>query len=72
MVRSHAFADLLIREKMITPDQLRQAAASTTEGGCIVERLSQLGYLDEMKVLSVFSRRFKLRMINLDEFLTRE
>jgi type IV pilus assembly protein PilB len=66
---SQRLGDLLVKEKVITPEQLRIAMDSVREsGGRLGSVLVKLGYVSEEDVPSYISRQYGIPAINLAYF----
>lgn len=66
---SRRLGELLVRENLITPEQLKKALEQAKEsGGRLGESLSKLGILDETELTDFLSRHYKVPSINLEEF----
>ncbi len=60
---------LLVREKLITLDQLKKAQElQTKEGGRLGYNLTKLGYLQENQLTEFLSKHYGVPAINLSEF----
>jgi type IV pilus assembly protein PilB len=62
--------ELLVREKLISPQQLQAAydEQKKTSGASLGASLAKLGALDEAKLLSFLSQQYRLPAIDLDTF----
>jgi type IV pilus assembly protein PilB len=66
---SRRLGELLVRENLITPDQLKKALEEAKNaGGRLGESLSKLGILDETELADFLSKHYKVPSINLEEF----
>ncbi len=66
---SRRLGELLVRENLITPEQLKQALEEAKNfGGRLGESLSKLGILDETELADFLSKYYKVPSINLEEF----
>ena len=62
-------AELLLREKRITPDQLQEALAYQREhGGRLGATLIKLGYVKDEEITSLLSRQYGVPSISLTQF----
>ncbi|MCB9761247.1 MAG: type IV-A pilus assembly ATPase PilB [Alphaproteobacteria bacterium] len=61
--------ELLVREKLITPVQLRKAVQEQrAQGGRLGHQLTKLGYIEENELTSFLSKQYGVPSINLSEF----
>ncbi|HPM75986.1 MAG TPA: type IV-A pilus assembly ATPase PilB [bacterium] len=61
--------ELLVKEDLISPDQLETALAEQkVSGGRLSYHLSRLGYLEESELADILSRQYNVPSINLSEF----
>jgi type IV pilus assembly protein PilB len=61
--------ELLVREDLISPEQLETALAEQkVSGGRLSYHLSRLGYLEESELADILSRQYNVPSINLSEF----
>jgi type IV pilus assembly protein PilB len=61
--------ELLVREDLISPEQLETAlAVQKVSGGRLSYHLSRLGYLEESELADILSRQYNVPSINLSEF----
>lgn len=61
-------AELLLREKMVAPEQLHKAQViAEQEGEGLGYTLARLGYLEENQLLTFLSKQYSIPSINLDE-----
>jgi len=61
--------ELLVREDLISPEQLETALAEQkVSGGRLSYHLSRLGYLEESELAEILSRQYNVPSINLSEF----
>jgi type IV pilus assembly protein PilB len=68
---SQRLGDLLVREKVITPEQLERALKAQRESGGqmrLGSTLVQLGYISDEEVTNFLSRQYGLPAINLQYF----
>ena len=66
---SQRLGDLLVREKVITPEQLDTALKSQkSDGGRLGSVLVKLGYLSDEDVTNFLSRQYGVPAINLNYF----
>src|SRR6266852_6049155 len=68
---SQRLGDLLVREKIITPDQLSQALKKQRESGPnsrLGSTLVQLGFVSDEEVTNFLSRQYGVPAINLQYF----
>ncbi len=68
---SQRLGDLLVREKIITPDQLTQALKKQRESGPnsrLGSTLVQLGFVSDEEVTNFLSRQYGVPAINLQYF----
>lgn len=66
---SRRLGELLVRENLITPEQLKKALEeSKNAGGRLGESLAKLGILDETELADFLSKHYKVPSINLEEF----
>jgi type IV pilus assembly protein PilB len=68
---SQRLGDLLVREKVITPEQLERALKAQRESGGTTRlgsALVQLGYISDEEVTNFLSRQYGLPAINLQYF----
>jgi type IV pilus assembly protein PilB len=66
---SGKLGEILLRENLITPDQLRQALEhQKTSGGRLGNSLVKLGFLSDDEVTAVLSRQYGVPSINLAYF----
>jgi type IV pilus assembly protein PilB len=62
-------AELLLKEKKITPAQLQEALNhQKTHGGKIGYVLSKLGYITDEEITAILSRQYGVPSINLAQF----
>jgi len=65
----HRLGQLLVREKMITLDQLRQAQdVQNKDGGRLGYNLTKLGYMQENQLIDFLSKHYGVPAINLEDF----
>jgi type IV pilus assembly protein PilB len=61
--------ELLVKENLLTADQLREARAEAKgTGGRLGAQITQLGYLDESELAEFVAKQYGVPSINLDEF----
>lgn len=61
--------ELLVKEKLITPLQLKKAVEQQrTSGGRLGHELTRLGYIEETELTSFLSKHYGVPSINLSEF----
>ena len=61
--------ELLVRENLISADQLREAQSTQRRtGGRLGASLITMGMLEEGKLLDFLSKQYHVPSINLDEF----
>jgi type IV pilus assembly protein PilB len=61
--------EILLRESLITPDQLKQALEhQKANGGRLGNSLVRLGFMSDEEVMAVLSRQYGIPSINLDYF----
>ena len=61
--------EILLKENLITPDQLKQALEDQkANGGRLGNSLVRLGFMSDDEVMSVLSRQYGVPSINLDYF----
>ena len=61
--------ELLVKQNMLTPDQLRQARDETrTKGGRLGAQITELGFLDEADLTDFVAKQYGVPSINIDEF----
>ncbi len=66
---SARLGELLVREKLITPMQLRRAMEEQrTEGSRLGHQLTKMGYLDENELTSFLAKQYGVPSINLTDF----
>jgi type IV pilus assembly protein PilB len=66
---SQRLGDLLVKEKVITPEQLEQAAKYQKEQNCrLGAALVKLGFLSDEDVTNFLSRQYGVPAINLSYF----
>jgi len=66
---TNRLGELLIKEKLISPDQLQKAMeAQKSAGGRLGANLTKLGFIKESELTSFISKKFGVPAINLDEF----
>jgi type IV pilus assembly protein PilB len=68
MAKTERLGELLVREKMISPAQLRKAQErSKNEGSRLGYEITRLGYLDETDLTKFLSKHYGVPSINLNE-----
>jgi type IV pilus assembly protein PilB len=61
--------EILLKENLITPDQLKQALEhQKSNGGRLGNSLVRLGFMSDEEVMAVLSRQYGVPSINLDYF----
>ena len=61
--------ELLVKQNMLTADQLRQARDETrTKGGRLGAQITELGFLDEADLTDFVAKQYGVPSINIDEF----
>jgi type IV pilus assembly protein PilB len=61
--------ELLVKEKLITPLQLKNAVgAQRQSGGRLGHELTKLGYIEENELISFLSKQYSVPSINLADF----
>ena len=65
---SRQLAEVLLKDKIITADQLSQAQEAGKGGRGYVRSLIQLGFVSESKLLQYLSQKYNLPKINLTKF----
>ena len=61
--------EILLKENLITPDQLKQALDDQkAKGGRLGNSLVRLGFMSDDQVMAVLSRQYGVPSINLDSF----
>jgi type IV pilus assembly protein PilB len=61
--------ELLVKENLITPEQLKKAIEEQkTGGGRLGSSLTKLGFVSDEELLSFLSKQYNVPAINLDEF----
>ena len=66
---SQRLGDLLVKEKVITPEQLEQATKLQKETHCrLASALVKLGFLSDEDVTNFLSRQYGVPAINLSYF----
>ena len=59
--------DILIKNNVITPEQLREARAKSREnGGSVSGALIELGYLEEHSYVELLARHYGVKKVNLE------
>jgi type IV pilus assembly protein PilB len=65
----HNLGELLVREKVISPDQLRQALnEQKSSGGRLGYNLSKLGIVKEDEIAKFLSKQYNVPTVNLADF----
>jgi type IV pilus assembly protein PilB len=66
---SSRFGDILVKEEVISLDQLRTAIEEQKQTGKrLGETLLRLGYINEYELVAFLSKQYRVPAINLDEF----
>src|SRR5208283_835828 len=66
---SGKLGEILLKENLITPDQLKQALEhQKANGGRLGNSLVRLGFMSDDEVMAVLSRQYGVPSINLDYF----
>src|SRR5271157_3698411 len=66
---SEKLGEMLLKENLITPDQLKQALEhQKANGGRLGNSLVRLGFMSDEEVMAVLSRQYGVPSINLDCF----
>jgi len=61
--------ELLVKENLLSAEQLRKAREQTrTKGGRLGAQITQLGFLDENELTDFVAKQYGVPSINLDEF----
>ena len=61
--------ELLVKENLITPLQLKNAVTSQrSSGGRLGHELTKLGYIEENELIAFLSKQYSVPSINLSEF----
>ncbi len=61
--------ELLVKENLLSAEQLRKAREETrTKGGRLGAQITQLGFLDENELTDFVAKQYGVPSINLDEF----
>ena len=61
--------ELLVKENLLTADQLRQARDDArSKGERLGAQITQLGYLDEAELTDFVAKQYGVPSINLEEF----
>src|SRR5258705_7539338 len=69
MATGGRLGELLVRENLITVQQLQQAQlAQKAHGGRLGQNLTRLGIIDENELTSFLSKQYGVPSINLGEF----
>ena len=69
MASSNRLGELLVREKLISLQQLRQAQAEQQKSGeNLSYALAKLGYISDDEITNFLSSQYRLPAINLDEY----
>src|SRR5208337_79125 len=68
-VMAGKLGEILLKENLITPDQLKQALEhQKANGGRLGNSLVRLGFMSDEEVMAVLSRQYGVPSINLDYF----
>jgi type IV pilus assembly protein PilB len=66
---SDKLGELLVKEKLITPLQLKNAISSQRQtGGRLGHELTKLGYVEENELIAFLSKQYSVPSINLADF----
>lgn len=69
MSQARALGEILIREKLITAEDLQKAIATLKDGkGNLVDALVRSGVTDEQQLLEFFSKQYRLPIMDLSSF----
>jgi len=69
MSDSDRIGELLVKENLITPLQLKNAVtAQRSSGGRLGHELTKLGYIEENELIAFLSKQYSVPSINLSEF----
>ncbi|MGB0639786.1 MAG: type IV-A pilus assembly ATPase PilB, partial [Myxococcota bacterium] len=69
MADSDRIGELLVKENLITPLQLKNAVTSQrSSGGRLGHELTKLGYIEENELISFLSKQYSVPSINLADF----
>ena len=69
MANSNRLGELLVREKLISLSQLRQAQEEQSRSGQnLGYTLAKLGYISDQDITSFLSQQYRVPTINLDEY----
>ena len=69
MTSTSRLGELLVKENLITPEQLKQAIEEQKAvGGRLGSNLTKLGFVTDEEFLSFLSKQYNVPAINLDEF----
>ena len=69
MADSDRIGELLVKENLITPLQLKNAVtAQRSSGGRLGHELTKLGYIEENELIAFLSKQYSVPSINLSEF----
>lgn len=68
MAKPDRLGELLVREKLISLQQLREAQAATGEGENLSYSLAKLGYISDGEITDFLSSQYRLPAIDLAEF----
>jgi type IV pilus assembly protein PilB len=69
MASGNRLGELLVREKLISLQQLRQAQEEQRKSGTnLGNALARLGYISDEKITSFLSAQYRVPAINLDEY----
>ena len=69
MSDNERIGELLVKENLITPLQLKNAVtAQRSSGGRLGHELTKLGYIEENELIAFLSKQYSVPSINLSEF----
>ena len=69
MADTDRIGELLVKENLITPLQLKNAVtAQRSSGGRLGHELTKLGYIEENELIAFLSKQYSVPSINLTEF----
>ncbi len=69
MSQARGLGEVLVREKIITPDELAKALATLKDGkGSLVDALVKAQIADEQQLLEFFSKQYRLPIMDLSSF----
>jgi type IV pilus assembly protein PilB len=67
--QARGLGEVLVREKIITPDELAKALATLKDGkGSLVDALVKAQIADEQQLLEFFSKQYRLPIMDLSSF----